>query len=266
MVVHAIADRAATGLKQKLDIVPDERPIIGWNWRVVRLISGADNTDRNSEDAPVRLMLFFDGDVRHLPAREQIKMETARVLSGQPVPYATLMYIWENKQPVGKVIPNAHTARVRMVVAGSGTDRLGQWKQFERNYVEDFHRAFKEARGRLVGVGYPDRHRQHGRKRRGVLRGHRAAPRRPLTAQLSWTIPVSSPTSNAARPASATRPDGCTPSRAPASRCWCATTSPACAQALPRDDARAARAPTLWRYRELLPVPRAAHACRWARR
>jgi hypothetical protein len=153
VVVHAIADRAATGLKQKLDLVPEERPIIGWNWRVVRLISGADNTDRYSEDAPVRLMLFFDGDVRQLPAREQIKMETARVLSGQPVPYATLMYIWENKQPVGKVIPNTHTTRVRMVVAGSGTDRLGQWKQFERNYVEDFHRAFKEAPGRLIGVG-----------------------------------------------------------------------------------------------------------------
>ena len=153
VVVHAIADRAATGLKQRLDITPEERPVIGWNWRVVRLINAADNTDRHSEDAPVRLMLFFDGDTRQLPAREQIKMETARVLSGQPVPYATLMYIWENKQPVGKVIPNAHTARVRMVVAGSGTDRLGQWKQFERNYVEDFRRAFNEAPGRLIGVG-----------------------------------------------------------------------------------------------------------------
>jgi hypothetical protein len=153
VVVHAVADRAATGLKQRLDIAPEDRPVIGWTWRVVRLINGADNTDRYSEDAPVRLMLFFDGDIRQLPAREQIKMETARVLSGQPVPYATLMYIWENKQPVGKVIQNAHTSRVRMVVAGSGSDRLGQWKQFERNYVEDFQRAFKEAPGRLIGVG-----------------------------------------------------------------------------------------------------------------
>jgi hypothetical protein len=153
VVVHAIADRAATGLKQRLDIAPDERPLISWNWRVVRLIKGADNTDRYAEDAPVRLMLFFDGDTGKLPAREQIKMETARVLSGQPVPYATLMYIWENRQTVGKVIPNAHTTRVRMVVAGSGTDRLGQWKNFERNYVEDFRKAFNEAPGRLIGVG-----------------------------------------------------------------------------------------------------------------
>ena len=153
VVVHAIADRAATGLKQVLDIVPADRPIITWNWRVVRLINGADNTDRYAEDAPVRLMLFFDGDPRQLPAREQIKMETARVLSGQPVPYATLMYIWENKQPVGKVIPNAHTSRVRMIVAGTGKDRLGQWKHFERNYVEDFRNAFNEAPGRLIGVG-----------------------------------------------------------------------------------------------------------------
>ena len=142
-VLHAIADRAATGLKQRVDIEPAERPVVAWQWRVVRLIDGADNTDRYAEDAPVRLMLFFDGDIRQLPAREQIRLETARVLSGQPVPSATLMYIWENKQPVGKVIASSHTGRVKMVVAGSGRDRIGQWKHFERNYVEDFKAAMK---------------------------------------------------------------------------------------------------------------------------
>jgi hypothetical protein len=90
---------------------------------------------------------FFNGDVSSLPAREKIKIETARVLSGRPMPYATLMYIWENRQPVGKIILNAHTTRVRMVVAGSGTDRLGQWKQFERNYVEDFRAPSARSRG-----------------------------------------------------------------------------------------------------------------------
>lgn len=69
------------------------------------------------------------------------------------MPYATLMYIWENRQPVGTVIDSAHTGRVKMVVAGSGVDRLGQWKRFERDYVEDFRRAFGETPGRLIGVG-----------------------------------------------------------------------------------------------------------------
>jgi hypothetical protein len=77
----------------------------------------------------------------------------AQMLSGQSVPYATLIYIWENRQPVGAVIGSAHTGRIKMVVAGSGRDRLGQWKQFERDYVADFERAFGERPGRLIGIG-----------------------------------------------------------------------------------------------------------------
>ena len=45
----------------------------------------------------------------------------------------------------------------------------------------------------------------------------------------------------------------CTTCRAPASRCWCATISQACARRLTKE-ALAARPPDLWRYRELLPV------------
>jgi hypothetical protein len=69
------------------------------------------------------------------------------------VPYATLVYIWENRQPVGTVIANAHTGRVRMIVAGSGGEDVGRWRRLERNYVADFERAFGEPPGRLVGVG-----------------------------------------------------------------------------------------------------------------
>src|SRR5512134_2866186 len=75
VVLHAVAERSASGLKQRLDIDPGRRPLIAWRWRVVDLIAGADNQDRYSEDAPVRLMLFFDGDKSRLPVREQMLME-----------------------------------------------------------------------------------------------------------------------------------------------------------------------------------------------
>ncbi len=153
IVLHAIADKAASGLKQRLDVDAAQRPVVQWRWRVTQLIEGADNTDRDAEDSPVRLMLFFDGDKSRLPAAEQVKFDLARMLTGQDVPYATLMYIWENRQPVGHVIGSSHTSRVKMVVAGSGTDRLGLWKLLERDYAADFRRAFGEAPGRLVGIG-----------------------------------------------------------------------------------------------------------------
>lgn len=153
VVVHARAMRSASGLRQSLDIDPLARPRVAWRWRVPDLIAGADSRDRYAEDSPVRLLLFFDGDKRHLPARDQVALEMAQMVSGESVPYATLVYMWENRQPVGTVIESAHTGRVRMVVAGSGRDRLGQWKRFERDYVADFERAFGERPGRLIGVG-----------------------------------------------------------------------------------------------------------------
>ena len=153
VVVHARAERSATGLKQPLDIDASARPRVAWRWRVQDLIAGADNLDRHAEDSPVRLLLFFDGDKRRLPPRDQVALEMAEMVSGQSVPYATLVYMWENRQPVGSVIDSGHTGRIKMVVAGSGRDRLGQWKQFERDYVADFERAFGERPGRLIGVG-----------------------------------------------------------------------------------------------------------------
>lgn len=153
VVLHASAHKSASGLKQRLDVDVGARPLLRWRWRVTQLIEAADNTDRDLEDSPVRLMLFFDGDRGKLPASELVKFELAKLISGQEPPYATLMYIWENQRPVGEVIGNGHSSRIKMVVAGSGTDRLGQWKRFERNYVDDFQRAFGEAPGRLIGVG-----------------------------------------------------------------------------------------------------------------
>jgi hypothetical protein len=153
VVLRAVAERSASGLKQRLDVQPTERPLVGWRWRVVDLISGADNQDRHSEDAPARLMLFFDGDRRSLPAKEQMLMETAHLLTGQELPYATLMYVWENRFAPETVLRNTFTQQVRMIVVGTGRDRIGTWKAFQRNYVEDYRRAFGAEPGRLVGIG-----------------------------------------------------------------------------------------------------------------
>ncbi|HPE01828.1 MAG TPA: DUF3047 domain-containing protein [Burkholderiaceae bacterium] len=153
VVLHAAAAKSASGLAYRLDVDPQQQPRLRWDWRVVDLIDTADNTDPLAEDAPVRLMLFFDGDRSKLPVREQVMMDTAKLLTGQDVPYSTLVYVWENRQPQGTVIPNAHTGQIKMLVAGSGGERIDQWQRFERNYVEDYRRAFGADPGRLVGVG-----------------------------------------------------------------------------------------------------------------
>jgi len=153
VVLRAAAEHSASGLKQRLEVAPGERPIIAWRWRVVDLITAADNQDRYSEDSPARLMLFFDGDKSTLPAREQMLMETAHMLTGQELPYATLMYVWENRFAPETLLRNNFTRQVKMIVVGTGRDRIGTWKTFQRNYVDDYRRAFGADPGRLVGIG-----------------------------------------------------------------------------------------------------------------
>ena len=153
VVLRARAKKACTGLKQRLSVDPATRPVIEWEWRVKQLIEDADNTSRDTEDSPVRLLLFFDGDRIGLPMRDQMALDLAQLASGVTPPFATLMYIWENRQPVGSIIESTYTRQVKMVVAGSGTGLLGGWTTFQRNYVDDYWLAFGHAPGRLIGVG-----------------------------------------------------------------------------------------------------------------
>ena len=153
VVVKAISTASASGLLHPLDIDPREAPILQWRWKVPELIAGADNGRRNAEDAPVRVVLFFDGDVAALPLEERAFFDRIRALTGQQLPYATLMYIWENKAQTGSIIPNSHTGRIQMIVAESGSTRTATWKLEMQNVYEDYKRAFGEEPGRIQAIG-----------------------------------------------------------------------------------------------------------------
>jgi hypothetical protein len=152
IVLHAVADGAASllGVHETFDL--QAAPIIQWRWKISRLIESADNSIASKEDSPVRILLEFDGDKSKLSIGERSQIATGKILSGRELPYATLMYIWSNKEPVGKVIANPRTRRVQMVVASSGASGVGAWQKLSRNAVEDFRRAFGEDPGKMIGV------------------------------------------------------------------------------------------------------------------
>jgi hypothetical protein len=152
-VLRARANASASGLQKALDLDPRQRPMLEWSWRVLGLIPGADVRDRFAEDSPVRVILAFDGDKSTLPVKDRMLFERARLLTGRELPYATLMYVWENQAPVEAVIDNPHTDRVRKIVVASGADELGRWHQFRRDIVADYKRAFGGEPGRLIAVG-----------------------------------------------------------------------------------------------------------------
>ena len=132
---------------------PMEVPVsINWRWKTDALVPGADNRDKKREDAALRVMVGFDGDYATLPEIEKKRFKRAKSLSGRELPYALLMYIWSDHVPVNTVIPSAHTSQVKMLVAASGVEGLGQWQKVKRNLADDYRLAFGADPGPVIGV------------------------------------------------------------------------------------------------------------------
>jgi hypothetical protein len=152
-VVFARARSSASGLVFPIAIDLAEFPRLRWRWKVPALIAGADNTQRHTEDSPARVVIAFDGDRSKLPLEERLFAEQFQALTKQEFPYALLIYIWENRAPVGTVIENLNTSRIRMIVADSGHGQLGAWREHTRDVYEDYRRAFGEDPPRVRSIG-----------------------------------------------------------------------------------------------------------------
>jgi len=150
--VKARADSSASGLVHRLDLDPRQYPLLSWQWKVEDLIKTADNTTKHLEDSPVRVVVSFDGDVETLPLDDRMFFDNVRLLTRQQLPYATLMYIWENRAARDTVLPNLHTSRIKMIVAESGREKVGQWQDITRNVYEDYQRAFGAEPGRITAI------------------------------------------------------------------------------------------------------------------
>jgi hypothetical protein len=151
-VLKATAQDAASAFVHLEPSDPAKRPFLEWSWRVPALIEKADNRDPKKEDSPARLIVGFDGDKATLPDAEQRRFALAKTVSGRDAPFATIMYIWSNRDPVGMVIPSAHSEQLKMIVVESGAGGVGAWRSYRRNLAEDYRLAFGAAPGRMLGV------------------------------------------------------------------------------------------------------------------
>jgi len=152
-VLQADAVHSASALMHEGNIDLARTPVVAWRWKAQGPIEGADNSVGSHEDAPARLVFFFDGDKHKLSLTERAGMELAKRLGGEDLPYATLMYIWSTTAPPGTVIANPHTDRVQMIVVSGQPDDAGNWQKLRRNVVQDFERVFHEPPGRITAYG-----------------------------------------------------------------------------------------------------------------
>lgn len=166
---------SASMLRKDLRIEPPDLNRLSFSWQIHQLIEGADMSHRDHDDSPVRLVLAFDGDRSLFSPKNAMLSELSHALTGRPMPYATLMYVWSNHRPVESVIVNPRTDRVRKLVLESGAERVNQWLTYERDVRADFEKAFGEPPGALIGIGLmtdSDNTRSHAQAWYGTIRLH----------------------------------------------------------------------------------------------
>ncbi|RYX89999.1 MAG: DUF3047 domain-containing protein [Comamonadaceae bacterium] len=144
---------SASMLRQKVRVEPADIGKVAFSWKVNELIKDADVTQRDTDDSPVRVVLVFDGDRTTFSAKNAMLSELAYTLTGEPLPYATLMYVWDNQAAKESIVVNTRTDRIRKIVMESGPLQLGRWLDYERDIRADYEKVFGEAPGALVGIG-----------------------------------------------------------------------------------------------------------------
>jgi hypothetical protein len=149
---RATSDASASLWRRKVEAVVTPETTVEFSWSVPHLIPSADLRVAETADAPVRVVLAFGGDVSRLSMRNRLQFQLAEVAMGEAPPYATLMYVWDNRAELETILPGARSDRVRKIVVESGQTNLRVWLTYRRSLMADFERAFGEPPGRLIGV------------------------------------------------------------------------------------------------------------------
>ncbi len=150
-VVRATSEAAASGLVHEVNVDLKQYPILKWRWKVLNIIAKGDVYTRQGDDYAARIYITFKHDPDTIDLLTKTKYRLARLLFGD-IPSAAINYIWDNKAPLGTIVDNAYTDRVKMIVVESGRNRVGQWTWERRNVYEDYKRAFGEEPPPVNGV------------------------------------------------------------------------------------------------------------------
>ncbi len=150
--IAADSEGSASMFRRLLTPPPTHLGEVSFSWWVQEKPQQASVADVNREDAAARVLFGFSGDISKLPMRTRMMFELAEALTGEKPPYATLMYVWDATAPVGSVIVNPRSDRIRKIVVDSGPGELRRWREHRRDLAADFRLAFGEEPGALSSI------------------------------------------------------------------------------------------------------------------
>ena len=122
--------------------VPGPHTTLQWRWRLDQPLASPNLRSKDGDDAALKVCAMFDMPLDRLGFVERNVMRLARARSGEPLPAATLCYVWDPTLEPGTLLPNVYSARIRYLVLNGTLTPLHQWATHSRNLQQDFLRAF----------------------------------------------------------------------------------------------------------------------------
>lgn len=136
--VKAVSEKAGAGILKSTALRVQDYPILTWRWKVSNVLEKADVRKKSGDDFSARVWVAFFSDSEKMGVFEALKFKAAKARFGELVPTSVLMYVWDNKNPMGKVYDNAFNHKAKMVIVESGPGRAGRWTSERRNVYEDY--------------------------------------------------------------------------------------------------------------------------------
>lgn len=154
-VLRLDADRSYGNLVHPLAAGESGR-FLSWRWRVDVPNERANLRLSGGDDTAAEVCVMFDLPLQALPFVDRQVVRLARAHSTELLPTATVCYVWDAHFPIGTVLDNAFTRRIRMIVVRGANTPLMAWRSERRDVHADFLRLFGDEAQEvpaIVGIG-----------------------------------------------------------------------------------------------------------------
>lgn len=152
LAIEAMFDGSMSLMARPIDIDLAEKPVLCWRWLVDAPVQRADMTRRSGDDYAARIYIAFDMPESALSGSTKFKLKMARAMFGKNVPDAAVVYVWDNRNPVGTTRKSSYTDRSQLIVAETGSGRAGRWVSERADIGADFARAFGNRPGKPIQI------------------------------------------------------------------------------------------------------------------
>lgn len=153
VALKAMSQASASGIYTEVDLGESDYPLITWERKVSSHLEKWDATTKAGDDFPAQIVVAFHYDQAQGSLFKRMKYEIVRLIYGRYPQGSALLYVGDNRLPVGTMLDNAHVSWAKMIILENEQSKVAQWVSERRNVSEDYAKAFGSTPPRLRFIG-----------------------------------------------------------------------------------------------------------------